>query len=67
MPGHGRFAGPAPARDAAGALARRWRRERVSPRLWLRGTSGFDLETSEYITGVAIVSLYPHQRDKVPS
>ncbi|MGW0450674.1 DUF732 domain-containing protein [Streptosporangium sandarakinum] len=31
------------------------------------GTSGFDLETSEYIAEVAIVSLCPHQRDKIPA
>ncbi|GAA3523266.1 hypothetical protein FHR32_008674 [Streptosporangium album] len=30
------------------------------------GTSGFDLDTSEYIARVAIVNLCPHQRDKIP-
>jgi hypothetical protein len=30
------------------------------------GTSGFDLNTSEYIARVAIVNLCPHQRDKIP-
>ncbi|MEU9836232.1 hypothetical protein AB0D67_32245 [Streptosporangium sp. NPDC048047] len=31
------------------------------------GTSGFDLETSEYIARVAIVGLCPHQRDEIPA
>ncbi|WP_329091641.1 hypothetical protein [Streptosporangium sp. NBC_01469] len=30
------------------------------------GTSGFDLNASEYIARVAIVNLCPHQRDKIP-